>query len=43
MFAFDLSKSVIGKASIKIDRPIHDVFDYVALHFFENYPKWAKS
>ena len=41
MFAFDLSKSVIGKASIKIDRPVQEVFDYVALHFFENYPKWA--
>ena len=41
MFVFDLSKPVIGKASIKIERPIQDVFDYVAVHFFENYPKWA--
>lgn len=41
MFAFDLSKSVIGKASIKIERPVQEVYDYVAVHFFENYPKWA--
>lgn len=41
MFTFDLSKSVIGKASIKIDRPVTEVFDFVAVHFFENYTKWA--
>ena len=41
MFTFDLSKSVIGKASIKIERPVHQVFDYVAVNFFRNYPQWA--
>ncbi|MGZ8152696.1 MAG: hypothetical protein ACXW0Q_08125 [Methylovulum sp.] len=43
MFAFDLStpKSVMGKASIEIDRSVFDVFSYVGEYFFENYPKWA--
>ncbi|MGR9087434.1 MAG: SRPBCC family protein [Gammaproteobacteria bacterium] len=43
MFALDLSKSrpVTGKASIEIDRPVEEVFAFVAENFFENYPKWA--
>lgn len=43
MFALDLSKSrpVVGKASVEIDRPVPEVFAYVAENFFENYPKWA--
>lgn len=41
MFAFDLSKPLIGKADMEIDKPLADVFDYVGLHFFDNYPKWA--
>lgn len=41
MYGFDLTKSVIGEASITIAQPIDAVFDYVALHFFEHYPKWA--
>lgn len=41
MLAIDLNKSVTGKASIKIEQPVDRVFDYVAVYFFENYPKWA--
>lgn len=43
MFALDLSKSrpVVGQASVEIDRPVQEVFAYVAENFFENYPKWA--
>lgn len=41
MFAFDLSKPLIGKADIGIDKTVADVFDYVGVHFFDNYPKWA--
>ena len=43
MFSFELykSKSVIGKASIIINRPVLLVYEFVALKFFENYPKWA--
>lgn len=38
---FDLSKPVVGQASISIDRPIDTVFDFVGIRFFDNYPKWA--
>ena len=41
MFRLDLSKPVIGKASIDIDKSVDEVFSYVAEEFFENYPKWA--
>lgn len=41
MYRIELKKSVTGEASIKIAQPISHVFDYVALNFFENYPKWA--
>jgi AICAR transformylase/IMP cyclohydrolase PurH len=40
-FSFDSTKPVVGEASIEIDKPIHDVFDYIGDHFYENYPKWA--
>jgi hypothetical protein len=40
-FPFDTSKPVIGKASIKIDKPKTDVFVFIGERFFENYPKWA--
>lgn len=38
---FNLSKPVMGEASIEIDKPIHDVFSYIGEHFFDNYPKWS--
>lgn len=41
MFAFDLSKPLIGKADIGIEKTVADVFDYVGVHVFDNYPKWA--
>ena len=41
MIVLDLSKPVMGKASIEIDRPVSEVFEFVADDFFENYPKWA--
>jgi hypothetical protein len=43
MLTFDLSKSrpVIGSASIELDRPVDQVFSFVAERFFENYPRWA--
>ena len=40
-FPFDLSKPVMGEASIEINKPIHDVFSYIGEHFFDNYPKWS--
>lgn len=41
MYPFDVSKSVIGKASIEIDKPLTHVFNFVGEQFFDNYPKWA--
>lgn len=38
---FDISKSVIGKAVIEINKPVDYVFIFVGEHFFDNYPKWA--
>jgi hypothetical protein len=38
---FDSTKPVIGKASIRINKPIEEVFHFVGKNFFENYPKWA--
>lgn len=40
-FPFDISKPVMGEASIEINKPIQDVFSYIGEHFFENYPKWS--
>lgn len=37
----NLIRSVTGSGSIVINRPISDVFDFVAVDFFKNYPKWA--
>lgn len=42
-FPFDSAKSLIGKASIDINKSAHDVFAYVADCFFENYPKWTSE
>lgn len=40
-FNIDLRKAVFGEASVEIERPIDEVFDFVGEGFFENYPKWA--
>jgi len=43
MIALNLShaKPVAGSAVIEIDRPVQEVFAFVAENFFENYPAWA--
>ena len=41
MYPFDISKPVVGKASVEINKPIDHVFGFVGERFFENYPKWA--
>ena len=38
---FNSTKPVIGKASIRINKPIEEVFHFVGENFFKNYPKWA--
>jgi hypothetical protein len=41
MYPFDISRPVLGKASIEINKPVTYVFCFVGERFFENYPKWA--
>jgi hypothetical protein len=41
MYPFDISRPVMGKASIEINKPVTYVFCFVGKHFFDNYPKWA--
>lgn len=38
---FDTTKPIVGEASIEIDKPIEEVFDFIGERFFDNYPKWA--
>jgi hypothetical protein len=40
---YDTTKPIAGEASIDIDKPLPDVFDFIGTHFFENYPKWAEE
>lgn len=40
-FAIELNKPVAGEASIEIDQPREQVFEFVGEQFFDNYPKWA--
>ena len=41
MSFFDISRPVVGKASIEINKPVTYVFHFVGENFFDNYPKWA--
>ncbi|WP_394753552.1 SRPBCC family protein [Crenothrix sp.] len=41
MNIFDISRPVLGKARIEINKPLTYVFCFVGEHFFDNYPKWA--
>ena len=41
MYPFDISRPVVGKARIEINKPINFVFCFVGENFFDNYPKWA--
>ena len=41
MYPFNVSKPVVGKASIEINKPLEHVFGFVGEKFFDNYPKWA--
>jgi uncharacterized protein YndB with AHSA1/START domain len=41
MFNLGSKDPVVGKASITIDRPAEDVFKFISIDFFDNYPKWS--
>ncbi len=38
---FGPSKPVIGKASVVVDVPREQIFQFVGESFFENYPRWS--
>jgi len=41
MFNLGSKNPVVGKASITINRPTEDVFKFISIDFFQNYPKWS--
>lgn len=41
MFGLGESPPVIAKASIVINRPTDEVFQFIGENFFENYPRWS--
>lgn len=38
---FESAKSVMGEATIEIDKSTDEVFDFVGEGFFNNYPRWS--
>jgi hypothetical protein len=41
MSIFDITRPVMGKARVEINKPITYVFCFVGKKFFANYPKWT--
>lgn len=38
---FDLTRPLVGEASVELDHTQDQVFQFVGENFFDNYPKWA--
>lgn len=38
---FDLTRPLVGEASVELDHSAARVFEFVGDNFFDNYPKWA--
>jgi hypothetical protein len=41
MFSLGNKDPVVGGASITIERPVEEVFRFIGVDFFRNYPKWS--
>ena len=41
MFGLPSSHGATGTASIVINKPVDEVFHFIAVDFFENYPRWS--
>jgi len=41
MFNFGSKDPVVGMAGITIERPSAEVFKFIGVDFFQNYPKWS--
>ena len=41
MFGLTSNHSATGTASVVINKPVDKVFNFIAVNFFENYPRWS--
>ena len=41
MFGLTSNRGSIGTVSTVINKPIDKVFNFIAVDFFENYPRWS--
>jgi len=41
MFGLTSNRGATGTASIVINKPVNKVFNFIAVDFFENYPRWS--
>jgi len=41
MFGLTSSRGATGTASIVINQPVDKVFNFIAVDFFDNYPRWS--
>jgi hypothetical protein len=41
MFGLTSNRAATGTASIVINKPVAKVFNFIAVDFFENYPRWS--
>lgn len=41
MFGLPSTHGATGTASIVINKPVDEVFHFIAVDFFENYPRWS--
>ena len=41
MFGLTSNRGATGTANIVINKPVNKVFNFIAVDFFENYPRWS--
>jgi hypothetical protein len=41
MFGLTSNRGATGTASIVINKPVNKVFNFIAVDFFKNYPRWS--
>ena len=41
MFGLTSNSGATGTASIVINKPVNKVFNFIAVDFFKNYPRWS--
>jgi hypothetical protein len=43
MFGLTSSRGASGTGSIVINKPVEKVFHFIAVDFFQNYPRWSQE